>query len=1075
MTSTPVKDPENKLEIYSTPVGGRQQQKKKMAEELQAIVLQRGAVKGKITRIRNVLFRCEQDNTIPDEFLLRTQLKTIDAAYDEFNQFQNRIYALSPASAEEQEQKYVEFEELHNDVRTRVCRLLSGVKQEAIQQPQEGMQVAQVPQPVRVQATPSLHTPLPTFDGKPENWFKFKAIFLDVMSKHAGESDATKLYHLDKCLVGEASGTIDQQTINDGNFAAAMDHLTARYEDKRKIVDIHISGILNLKAMTSESGKQLRDLVDECKRHVDALNFYEFEMDGLSDIMVVSILASKLDLETRKLWESSIDHGDIPEYADMIKFLTTRSQVLERIEPASKPKKSTNATTKTPPLKISSLAASVEYRCNFCEQGHLNHQCSDYLKLNPKERYEKAKQAGVCYNCLRKGHVTARCSSKKSCKACNKRHHSTLHMNTTPTDVVEQTTVAVPAASNEDSTKPTTTNKISASCTLYQQNTLLCTALVNIFDDSGKAQPCRVLLDCGSQVNLLTEKLASLLRVKRRSVNVDVTGVDGSTTRVSALVHVDVQARDKKYTNNIECLVINRITGIIPAKNVDISTWPIPSGLNLADPEFHRPQRVDMLIGVGHFFGLLNSGKIKLAESLPFLQETVFGWVVGGIADATSWKYEVTHCNVAVREADLNDLVERFWESEAVPTASSLSSEEAACEQFYDQTYSRLPNGRYIVKLPFRDNKLAKNAELKEAYCAFMEEYRQLGHCREVDPNEEEAGGFYLPHHAILKPSSSTTKLRTVFDASAQSSSGLSLNDTLMIGPTIQDSLIDIALRFRTHAFVFTADISKMYRMILVHTDHTKYQRVFWRADPAEPLKTLELLTVTYGTASAPYLATRTLKQLARDEGHDHPRGAEILENDFYIDDALSGADTLEELMLARTELEELLMKGGFELHKWCSNSAEFLDTVPEERREKRMSYELDGVNDLIKTLGILWNPTSDQLMFRIAPTDRTHPVSKRYILSEIARSFDPLGLQAPVCVTAKLIMRQLWMKKVSWDEELSKEVAENWNKFRDGLRALMDLQIERRVIAPERVALELHAFSVPRKTHMVPASMYVA
>lgn len=247
------------------------------------------------------------------------------------------------------------------------------MKREVNHQPQEGIQEAPAPQPVRVQTTPSLHTPLPTFDGKPENWFKFKAIFMDVMNKHVGESDATKLYHLDKCLVGEASGTIDPQTINDGNFAAAMEHLTVRYEDKRKIVDIHINGVLNLKAMTCESGKQLRELVHECKRHVDALNFFEFEMDGLSDIMVVSILASKHDLETRKLWEGSIDHGEIPKYAEMMKFLTTRSQVLERIEPTSKPRKSNvTSAAKIPPLKTSSLAASVDCRCNFCEQAHLN-------------------------------------------------------------------------------------------------------------------------------------------------------------------------------------------------------------------------------------------------------------------------------------------------------------------------------------------------------------------------------------------------------------------------------------------------------------------------------------------------------------------------------------------------------------------------------------------------------------------------------------------------------------------------------------------------------------------------------
>lgn len=207
-----------------------------------------------------------------------------------------------------------------------------------------------------------------------------------------------------------------------------------------------------------------------------------------------------------------------------------------------------------------------------------------------------------------------------------------------------------------------------------------------------------------------------------------------------------------------------------------------------------------------------------------------------------------------------------------------------------------------------------------------------------------------------------------------------------MIGSAIQDSLIDITLRFRTHAFVFTVDIAKMYRMKRIHGDHTKYLHVFWRPDIAEQLRTLEFLTVTYGTASAPYLATHTLKQLAHDKGYDYPRAADILGNDFYIDDALS----------ARTELEELFRKGGFELHKKCSNSTEFLDTIPEERKEKRVSHELKAVNDMIKTVGIFWNPSSDQSLFHEASTDQTRLISKRYIFfKKNAKYFDPLSLQA--------------------------------------------------------------------------------
>jgi len=91
------------------------------------------------------------------------------------------------------------------------------------------------------------------------------------------------------------------------------------------------------------------------------------------------------------------------------------------------------------------------------------------------------------------------------------------------------------------------------------------------------------------------------------------------------------------------------------------------------------------------------------------------------------------------------------------------------------------------------------------------------------------------------------------------------LNDTLLVGPTVQQDLYSVVLRFRTYQIAFTADIAKMYRQVRIHEDDRKLQRILWRSSTEEPLRTNELSTVTYGTASAPYLATRCLHQLAED------------------------------------------------------------------------------------------------------------------------------------------------------------------------------------------------------------------
>ncbi|XP_038109051.1 uncharacterized protein LOC119766868 [Culex quinquefasciatus] len=149
-----------------------------------------------------------------------------------------------------------------------------------------------------------------------------------------------------------------------------------------------------------------------------------------------------------------------------------------------------------------------------------------------------------------------------------------------------------------------------------------------------------------------------------------------------------------------------------------------------------------------------------------------------------------------------------------------------------------------------------------------------------------------MPHHAVLRPSSTSTKLRVVFDASAKSSSGTSLNDLLMVGPPVQDSLFAILLRFRLCPYVLSSDLSKMYRQIRIDPDHSSFQRIFWREKPTDPLKVYGLSTVTYGTASAPFLATRTLVQLAEDEQKEFPIGAKLLKESFYVDDCLCGFET---------------------------------------------------------------------------------------------------------------------------------------------------------------------------------------
>ena len=162
-----------------------------------------------------------------------------------------------------------------------------------------------------------------------------------------------------------------------------------------------------------------------------------------------------------------------------------------------------------------------------------------------------------------------------------------------------------------------------------------------------------------------------------------------------------------------------------------------------------------------------------------------------------------------------------------------------------------------------------------------MDEYEKLGHMEEC--SRVAGPQFFLPHHAVHRPESTSTKLRVVFDGSSKGSSKLSLNDVVRAGPTVQPPLLSTVLNFRMSRFVFTADAEKMFRQVWIHQDDRKFQQILWRSDPSVPLKIYQLKTVTYGLASSPYHASRVLNQLAQDEGHKFPRAAEIITRRIYV------------------------------------------------------------------------------------------------------------------------------------------------------------------------------------------------
>ncbi|XP_011882138.1 PREDICTED: uncharacterized protein LOC105569894, partial [Vollenhovia emeryi] len=300
---------------------------------------------------------------------------------------------------------------------------------------------------------------------------------------------------------------------------------------------------------------------------------------------------------------------------------------------------------------------------------------------------------------------------------------------------------------------------------------------------------------------------------------------------------------------------------------------------------------------------------------------------------------------------------------------------------------SRDVSGRFVVRLPFRDNKkqlgdsreialrrlsylerkFKTNQEFYNQYSSFMREYIKLNHMSIVNSESTIMNPTYLPHHGVLHESSLTTKLRVVFDGSVRTTAGISLNDTVMIGARLQDNLIDIMLRFRLHAIAITADLKKMYRQILVHEADRDYQRILWRSSVGEPIREFRLNTVTYGLSCAPFLAVRCVRHLASNADDRLMQASQVLLNDLYVDDILTGVSSIDEATDLIKQLKELLNDGGFEPHKWRSNYKEILHELhSSEQIEESLTVASDVNETHIKTLGLTWHPERDVFEFSV-------------------------------------------------------------------------------------------------------------
>lgn len=229
-----------------------------------------------------------------------------------------------------------------------------------------------------------------------------------------------------------------------------------------------------------------------------------------------------------------------------------------------------------------------------------------------------------------------------------------------------------------------------------------------------------------------------------------------------------------------------------------------------------------------------------------------------------------------------------------------------------------------------------------------------------------------------------------------------------------------------------------MYRQILVHPDDRDLQRILWRYNESSEIREYHLNTVTYGLACAPFLAMRTLRQLADDEEERYPHGAAVIRHDVYMDDVVT--DTIEEALAVQQQINDLCLAGGFPLRKWSSNNPTLLVNVPVEHRMQQESREWRP-NETQAMLGLKWHPAEDCFLFATRHITVTQ-ITKRTALSLTSRLFDPFGWLAPTVVRAKIFLQQIWLQGLGWDDPLSDALSRKWLNYQEELLLLEQIRV---------------------------------
>ncbi|CAI6370934.1 unnamed protein product [Macrosiphum euphorbiae] len=531
--------------------------------------------------------------------------------------------------------------------------------------------------------------PLPTFDGRLQNWPDFRDRFTILVGNRTHLSNIEKFYYLLGCLQSGPSDVVKGITVSESTYELAWSALVQRYDKPRQLATTLVNEMLNAQINHQESPAVLINFLNTFCENIALLQ--SLNIPDLGSFLLFAISVRCLPSTTRRLFEQG-NTADFPTVDSLLYFAKDRVEVLENsgssliqatVKPQaklvfnkpkhtnSKPNQSASKAPRShqgsPVALVANKPAGESHRCEQCNGSHSLTSCSTFKDLSIDDRYALVSKHRLCMVCFGSNHWANKC--KSSCSVCHGRHHQLLHRD------------------NSHAKIPPSKDPVASYIgTQHSRSVLLGTASVNVCDVAGCLQPVRALIDPASQVSLMTSECVKRLGLFCEQWTVPVAGLAGQLVQsINGRVQISIQSATDGSMINLSTWTMPKITGSMPSAQLPVSVRNKCSHLVLADPNFDSPAPVELLLGADVFPQVIRSRRHDLGVGLPTAFDTIFGWILLGPVDPSLPAAPQQTMMISLLTTSIESLVERFWKIEEPDEAPQSFTEEGRCPTFLHQ------------------------------------------------------------------------------------------------------------------------------------------------------------------------------------------------------------------------------------------------------------------------------------------------------------------------------------------------------------------------------------------------------